>query len=190
MDELKVTQNMLDKSIRVEIENKVNELFDTIGYDLNQAPIDVINIASKLGFVVGNAVLNNNDDGFIIVEEGREEIFGFKTDKLIGINSQRSLEWKRFIIAHEIGHYILEYKNDNLKGLYANRYHSRGHDKNENQIDYFAACLLMPASIFKKTYEEFKKTTLSSSTIVTILASYFSVTTKMTERRIEELGLS
>ena len=123
----------------VKIENSVNNLFEEINYNINKCPVDVINIAKKLGFVVGNAILNEEDNGFIIIEEGKNEIMGINTDKLIGINSARPLEWKRFIIAHKIGHYILDYKQKNLKGLYAHRDHKKGHNDSENEIDFFCS---------------------------------------------------
>ena len=114
---------------------------------------------------------------------------GLKTDKLIGVNSDRSLEWKRFIIAHEIGHYILHFKEEGIEGLYAHRDHKRGHDDSENEVDFFAANLLMPRQRFEKKFTEMKALKLSTQDIIDELASYFIVTKRMAERRIKELGL-
>lgn len=92
------------------IEKSVLDTLSLAQYTIGNRSVDVIDVAKRLGFVVGNAVLNEEDDGFIVVEEGKKEIMGIKTDKLIGVNSDRPLEWKRFIIAHELGHYILHFK--------------------------------------------------------------------------------
>ena len=172
------------------IENSVNNLFKEINYNIDKCPVDVINIAQKLGFVVGNAILNEEDDGFIIIEEGKNEIMGINTDKLIGVNSARSLEWKRFIIAHEIGHYILDYKQKNLKGLYAHRDHKKGHNVSENEIDFFAANLLMPRDSFTNKYNIIKQIFSDNTDIINALANTFIVTVNMAERRIKELNLS
>ena len=171
------------------IEKSALDTLKKAEYPENDSAIDVIDVAKRLGFLVGNAVLNEEDDGFIIVEEGREEIMGLKTDKLIGVNSDRSLEWKRFIIAHEIGHYILHFKEEGIEGLYAHRDHKRGHDDSENEVDFFAANLLMPRQRFKKKFTEMKALKLSTQDIIDELASYFIVTKRMAERRIKELGL-
>lgn len=171
------------------IEKSVVDTLNIAQYIIGEGSVDVIDVAKRLGFVVGNAVLNEEDDGFIVVEEGRKEIMGIKADKLIGVNSDRSLEWKRFIIAHELGHYILHFKEKNLKGLYAHRDHKRGHNDLENEADFFAANLLMPKESFKNKYKEIKKVYKKDKEIVDALSKYFIVTIRMTERRIEELGL-
>ena len=105
------------------IERSVEDTIRTAQYTIADRSVDVIHIAK------------NEDDGFIVVEEGKDEIMGIKTDKLIGVNSDRPLEWKRFIIAHELGHYVLHYKEKNLTGLYAHRDHKRGHNELENEAE-------------------------------------------------------
>lgn len=172
------------------IEKSVINTLSSVQYTISERPVDVIDVAKRLGFVVGNAVLNEEDDGFIVVEEGRKEIMGIETDKLIGVNSDRTLEWKRFIIAHEIGHYILHYKEKNLKGLYAHRDHKTGHNELENEADFFAANLLMPGKSFENKYNEIKQVYKNDREIVDALSKHFIVTVKMTERRIGELGLA
>ena len=69
----------------------------------NENSVDVIRIAKSLGFIVGNSVLNPEDEGFIVVDETKDEIFGIKVNKLIGINSDRTLGQKSFIVAKKIG---------------------------------------------------------------------------------------
>nr|QGT51458.1 hypothetical protein Unknown280_1500 [uncultured Spirochaetaceae bacterium] len=173
-----------------EIEENVKNTLKSAQYIISERSVDVIDVAKRLGFVVGNAVLNEEDDGFIVVEEGAEEIMGIKTDKLIGVNSNRSLEWKRFIIAHELGHYVLHFKKKNLKGLYAHRDHKRGHSELENEADFFAANLLMPRESFEKKYTKIKQIYKNDKEIVDALSKHFIVTIRMAERRIEELKLA
>lgn len=173
-----------------QIEEKVTELMQQINYSDTSDEIDIIQVANNLGFAVGNAILNDDDDGFIIVQEGSECILGIKTDKLIGVNSKRPLEWKRFIIAHEIAHYVLHYSNEKNNGMYAHREHKKGRNDLENDADYFAANLLMPSQKFAEKYREFKEKDLSFDEIILLLASKFVATPKMVERRIGELGLN
>lgn len=138
-------------------ERSAIDTLENAGYPKNDSPTDIVGVAKTLGFVVGNAVLDDNDDGFII--------------------------------AHEIGHYVLEYKEKNMSGMYANRYHERGHNNSENEIDFFAANLLMLRDLFVKKYQELKLCQ-TGDLLIKSLAEYFVVTVKMTERRVEELGLA
>ncbi len=173
------------------IEKVALDTIKEVDYIDNGDSIDIIQIAKRLGFVVGNAFLNDDDDdGFIVVDEGKEEIFGIKTDKLIGVNSSKSLEWKRFIIAHEIGHYKLHYSMERDGGIYAHRDHKKGKNIIENEADFFAANILMPREKFSRMYSELKEKKLTEEDIAMILAKRFVVTQMMASRRIGELRLS
>ena len=170
-----------------EIEKQAYELLKSVHYDDNEDFIDIIRIAKDMGFSVGNALLNTNDDGFLLIQHGAKEILGIKTDKLIGVNSQRSLAWKRFIIAHEVAHYILHFPKQKTP-IFAHRENRKGKNIIENDADFFAACLLMPKEKFRKKYEELKKMNLNEDDIITLLAKKFIVTPIMTERRIKEIS--
>lgn len=176
------------------IEEKANNITDKYSFDNKEnGYVDIIRIAQDMGFLIGNAKLSDDSDGFIIIDEKKDELLGLPTNKLIGVNANRSLEWKRFIIAHEIGHYILDYVDNavNLKGLYAHREHITGKSQKENNVDFFAACLLMPVRLFKKEYDEKKNLNenLGKGELAALLAKDFCVTETMALRRIDELGL-
>lgn len=172
------------------IEKKATEIIRQDDYVDNSDTIDIIKIAKRLGFVVGNAVLNDDDDdGFIVVDERRKEIFGIKTDRLIGVNSSKSLEWKRFIIAHEIGHYILHYSVEKDGGMFAHREHRKGKNDVENEADFFAANLLMPRDKYIDAFNELKNNGIALEEMITLLAKRFVVTQEMASRRLKELQL-
>lgn len=171
------------------IESKAFETL-TKANDKGDAAIDIIGLAKSLGFIVGNAELCDDEDGFIIVDESKDNILGQPTNKLIGVRADQSIEWKRFVIAHEIGHYILHYDRDSDNGMYAHRDHKKGKDSTENEADFFAANLLMPKERFLKNYEELRNNRLSLEEKVIILAKRFCVTEIMTRRRFEELGIN
>lgn len=172
------------------IEEKALEFMSQVGYVDDSDAIDVIDIAKKAGFAVGNAMLDDDEDGFIIVQKGAKEILGILTDKLIGVNSARTIEWKRFIIAHELAHYSLHYAKEEHNGIYAHREHIKGKNEAENDADFFAANLLMPREKFIAAYNELKDKQLDLDEIVILLSNKFVVTSRTAERRIEELGLN
>jgi len=179
----------MEEHKRKGIEEKARQTLEDAN-DKNDAMVDIINIANNLGFTVYNVEMEDSEDGFILVNEKENNIFGQETSKLIGVNLTRSAEWKRFIIAHEIGHYILYYNEEKNNGMFAHREHKTGKDEFENEIDFFAASLLVPAERFKKNLNELKKANLTKKEIIFILAERFRVERKIIERRFGELGLN
>lgn len=169
------------------IEKKTEELLSNINYENGE--IDVISVANSLGLSVGNAVLDDDVDGFIIVDESKKEILNIKTDKLIGVNSSRDLDLKRFIIAHEIAHFVLHYNQKSIKGMYAHRDHRNEKEEKEIDADYFAANLLMPKEPFKSRFHMLKEKNLSLVDISLLLASYFKVPLENVKGRIVDMGL-
>lgn len=104
--------------------------------------------------------------------------------KAIGVNSERSLEKKRFVIAHLLGHYELHYKFG--EALYAHRELS-DKGKKEKEADYFARCLLMPVKCFRTEYLDFANKGLTEDDIVTLLQKHFSIPYSEVVKRIEEI---
>ncbi len=149
----------------------------------------MINIARKMGFLVGNIDLDDNEDGFVIVNENKKGIPGQLSNKIIGVNTNRSPKNKMFIIAHELGHYIFEKETSDL--IYAHRENAKGRTDYENEIDYFAACLLMPKDSFIKRYEALKIIFEDDKdSIINELSDVFKVTINSVDRRLEEIGVN
>ena len=184
----KIELNQEKKNHIDEITKKV--LTEVFGKEI-VLPIDIIKIVKKYGFTLVNARLDENEDGFIMINKSENNILGFETNKLIGVNSSKSLPWKRFIIAHELGHYKLEYEDSNNKLQFAHRDHRKGKDERENEIDYFSASILMPKEEFINLHEYYlSNPKVNKALLVDFLATQFQVTKKMVTRRIEEVGLS
>ena len=154
--------------------------------ELNFPGFDIVTFVKKLGFVVGNIELDNNDGGFILVNPDRK-IDGFSTKVVIGVNRSLSPEKKRFIIAHELGHYYLHAQEGKI--MYAHRDKLNKNKETEKDADYFAANLLMPEDIFKSSFEIYKKSGCSKEELIQSLAVHFKVDIKAIEKRIGELRL-
>lgn len=199
---LKERINQFSKDELERIEQKANNITNkyvnlcedgNLSLDKGNGYIDIVQVSKDLGFLIANAELKVDSDGFIIIDEKADSILGFPTNKIIGVNKKLSLEWKRFTIAHEIGHYILHYVDHSLNwgGLYARREHIKGKNKEENAADYFAACLLMPAQLFTEKFRQIQEAhaSMSKGEIADQLSRDFLVTQTMSIRRIDELGL-
>jgi Zn-dependent peptidase ImmA (M78 family) len=170
----------IKKSTKEVIEQIVAKIFCVYGAKCYK---NISALANLLGIKVGETInIEDNDDGFIYISKDKE-------NKVIGVNNHRSLKQKRFIVAHELGHYFLNY-NENDESLFAFRENKKGKDLIENQADYFAACLLMPADIFSQKYISLKKSKMrySEQEIVNELSDEFCVPNESVIRRIEEVG--
>ncbi len=165
------------------IEEKVNGVLSEFKYSGGE--VDIISLVKKFGFVVGNATLPDDDDGFIVVKKDIGDKFDIKTNKVIGVNRKRDLYEKRFIIAHEIGHYIL--RNGSENEIFAHRENKKGKCDEENDVDYFAACLLMPKDDFEKELTELENLGYKEAYIVEFLKEKYKVPPLSVIRRIQEV---
>ena len=170
-----------------QIEAQVMTLLKAFGYRFNQDDyVNIIDFVHSLGFIVGNARLDDGEDGFLAIQAGDKAKNGneISNDKIIGVNSKRTLEWKRFIIAHEFAHFVLHYK---MGEVYLHRENKKGKGSDENDADYFAAALLMPEESFRRLYNQFKTQGLTGNAMYLQLASIFKVPLDSVSRRINEV---
>lgn len=114
---------------------------------------DIIELCSELGFEIVMMPLDKQKlDGLILVEN---------EDKIIAVNEKLDIDKARFVIAHELGHYITKLsditeknsKTDQKKQLFFAAKDRMYHDKNkkpiEHKMDYLAAAILVPREQFQ-----------------------------------------
>ena len=166
-----------------QIEDRAEKVLEAINYDFeNDTYVDAVKLARFFGFsVYQDKSLQVSEDGSISVDHEDEKFIGN-----IVINEDRRFEFKRFVITHELAHYLLHYQNDNK--FFKHRENIKGKNLEENDADYLAACLLMPAKSFKKQYNSLKngKTEIG---IIMELKKKFLVPEESISRRIEEVCL-
>ena len=81
------------------IEEKATSILNRIGY--NGGALDIFEVAKDLGFTIGNALLPDLDDGFILIDDTKEHIqriTGISTDKVIGVNANRNLQDRKSVV--------------------------------------------------------------------------------------------
>jgi len=148
---------------------------------------DIVSLAKRMGFYVATAFLEDNEDGFVMVNNKGEDIYNTGSNKLIVVNETREQSLKRFIIAHEIGHYVI---NGKETPMFAHRKKTNGsRTDNEQDIDYFAASLLMPKDAFIAKNNLLINDGRSFSERIETLVSVFKVPMVSVLRRFEELKL-
>lgn len=139
--------------------------------------VDAVRLARFFGFdVEENANLPATEDGSITVSEDGKE-------RCIVVNDSRSLEYKRFVITHELSHYLLHYMGAGR--FFKHRENTKGKNLEENDADYLAACLLMPQKSFKAQFDSIKGKDTQNK--ISELQSRFRTPRESIERRIEEV---
>lgn len=167
---------------------KIEELAQKVlkPYTDSEGAVGVIKIARDNGFFVAQARLNPPAQGFILINDEAKEILGVDTKKMIVVNSNLDAADRRFVIAHELGHYFI-YGQE--QSLFAHRDDKKGKDDEEQNADHFAACLLMPDELFSNAYMNIKEDCHDRNAIVMKLATHFQVPLESASRRIKELQL-
>ena len=156
-------------------------------------PVDVFALATNLGFDVRGAFFPDSEvDGLIIADENSDAIDGFNSNKIIVYNNVRLAEEQRFIVAHELSHFIKEKSmNPNAKLVYATRDHKAKNysmDEEEQFIDYMAAAILIPKNdIIKQFASKYDVTLPLTFKLCKEVADTYKVMDRLAERRLEEV---
>lgn len=145
--------------------------------------IDLFKECHRLGYKLLRYPLGNNADlGFAMKKNN---------DVVIFTNTTSRLSREIFTLAHEIGHVILHL--DNVPSFIdtSSTISSRTSDIIEQESNYFAACLLMPADEVDKfldlEIDGFEENGLSAMDIARLM-SEFNVSFDMALNRLENLG--
>jgi len=174
---------------RNEIENIANTLL--LSVNALQIPISIESLIKSLGFEL--KVMNFPDDtttSMIIVNDDAK-IENTNTHRLIATCGKLSPERSRFIIAHELGHFML-HKPEN-EPLFAHRDTEKSRSNNkpeEAEAEFFARVLLMPSIAVEQAIEYFKSNNLKSfDSIFDFTSAIFEVTPSKASIRLTELNL-
>ncbi|WP_317054837.1 ImmA/IrrE family metallo-endopeptidase [Roseovarius rhodophyticola] len=154
---------------------------------------DPVHLAHRLGLKVFEENLHESVSGFIQFDETCGSDSGYK----VVLNSVHSVARKKFTLAHELGHFVLHRNSDHFLEDkkrsaeifdFASGYRSGdGWDYSqdfpkafEREADVFAANVLLPANLLRKTAEFIEGTPAS-------LARRLDLSVPFVARRFEEV---
>lgn len=116
---------------------------------INTLPIDPFRIARDRGIEVRPMPSSNRGVSGMLIRTGNTFGIGYATH----IDSEG---FKRFSVAHELGHYFLPGHPDHLlphDGAHESRAGFTSGERYEMEADHFAAGLLMPRDLFRKALD-------------------------------------
>lgn len=163
------------------IERRAERVLEMAG--VNTAPVPVERVARSLGIKVKRTDLGDDCSG-VLVRNGNRAV--------IGVNSQHSVNRRRFSIAHELGHFDLHSGDTYIDRGY--RVHFRdlesgsGTKREEMEANAFAAALLMPARLVRDAFEK-QPFELAEDDDLEILARKFRVSTQAMTYRLMKLRI-
>jgi len=168
--------------MRVRPERAAVNLLKELG--IVEPPVDVFEIARKLGIKVEMAELGPDCSGMLVRGE---------TGAVIGVHYAHHPNRQRFSVAHEIGHYRLHEGGTYVdRGTTTLRFRSSnsnsGSDVEEREANQFAAAVLMPASWVRRELEKYSFD-LGDDQALRELCSSFQVSTQAMMYRLTNLRI-
>ena len=165
---------------REEIENRVNEILTEIGY------VDVVSVNKILEkeniFLYS---LDEKDWEKTIKDQdmNRAQALLYKKDdkKVILLNS-KEVSNSKISISHEIGHLYLHMNEESIQ-MFCHHGGNRVDKVQEDEADYFAACLLMPERLVRGFCNKVEKPNLE------MFSKIFGVEIETVIRRFQELNI-
>lgn len=148
---------------------------------IDKPPVPVIELAKNYGYEVVEVKLPSNIAGFVNVQ-----------DRIIYVNNSDSETRKAFTVAHELGHIKLHSseleKNPDIGILYRRPLGKKDDDEKEQEANCFAASLLVPQSMYKTVYEQYKKI-LTKENKIKLLSRLFGVSSEVMKYRLHDFSL-
>lgn len=146
-------------------------------------PVDLNQVVRYLGLSLNEKPLENEYSGFLAVKE-----------KTIVVNLNHPSVRRRFTIAHEIGHYQLHRRSEDIpvfidRAVYHRKESVAGVDYSmEMQANAYAAGLLMPEALLDEYLENHPALDLEKPADIKTLAEEFEVSRPAMEFRLINLG--
>lgn len=188
IEELKTSRNddvtRIARKILAELENE--------GY-YNRMSTPIFRIIEEFGIkLYVTSFLDEGISGVIYANGTTKDGFGF--DKVILMDEDEQLEHRRFVAAHELGHYLFdclcEEKYDNKNILFCETYPKCNHESDkETRADLFAAELLMPEILFVEKYDDVMDKTKDIKFTIDFLSKYFKTKPSSIKKRIREVHI-
>lgn len=194
---LKQKNESLDEKIIIE---KIAEKIRNASNLCNpEQSVPIVKLAKFLNLTVISTTLEKGKDGYIYAGGTTKDVYGYDPVIVVSRNIQKM--YQRFIIAHEIGHYIFDYLPnkyyDNRSFLFSEPYNTKKYNtkKDNNTLadlraDFFAEELLMPKMIFMEKYNKAIQQFANSYLANMYLSYFFGTEESSIIKRKKELELT
>lgn len=174
-----------------EIEKLAERVLQVSGFDAQGIAIPIVRIVKAFDFRAYKEDLKKELPGDISINGKTKEIY--EHDKIILVKKSDELYHQRFIVAHELAHYLFEFlgSEEYEKAIeFHDNYHKDDHVTiPEKRANRFAAAILMPEKSFIEQYKIAKAADLKDLYIIDYLSRFFETPVDSIERRMKEVML-
>lgn len=168
---------------KTKIRSIVSQLLEK--YQIENAPVPVKEIILGEGLNVVNREVEDEVSGFLIFENEQPTI---------GVNKRHSPNRRRYTLAHELGHFMLDHvsANDPLRidrvsqVMFRDESSSKGKKREEIEANQFAAELLMPTSLLLSDWDDLDESDVEDA--IDDLAKKYKVSTQAMTFRLVNLN--
>lgn len=151
--------------------------------NLYQAPINVVKLAETLKFTILQQ--NLGYDGALLVNDAEKFVIDHQEyNRVILIDNDQISTRKRFTIAHEISHFLIEY--DEKSSMFAHREEQHKRDFREREANALASEILMPYELLDEFVKKCKIKFSNYYLTTAAIADYFNVSQMAAEYRYDE----
>lgn len=186
---------------RLFTKDEMEEMESTIASFLNSKkialtpPVDIFRFATLLNFDVRAARFQGALEGILLVDESKKIISDFRSSKVIVYSVESDLMKNKFVVAHELAHYIdekMKHGNHDAEIVIAARDPNGSNYSNnddEQRKDYMAAALLIPKDHLLNILQKFKSVLDKlDDKFYQTLADYYRVDVPLAKRRVKEVS--
>lgn len=190
-EEKLIKRNLLknDYSLK-EIDNVAYDLLNIFEIYNKKTSIPIVKIVKAFNFKTYTETLTDKLSGDIYINGDTEQKYGY--NRIILVNKKESFFHQRFVIAHELAHYLFDFLGENkyfdpiIK--FSDTYYKNQHETpEEKRANRFAASLLMPEKIFIEQYKIAKNEDCNELFVILYLSEFFQTPTDSIEKRIWEV---
>lgn len=173
-----------------EIRNITNNILSMMKNNYSgRCATPIVKIAKMFDFKTYRETLSESGD--ININGETKQKYGH--DKVILVNKNEELFHQRFVVAHELAHYLFDFLGNNTYEdkniLFADTYEKDKHETpQEKRANTFAAEIMMPKELFIKQYNVARREINNHMFIVLYLSKYFETSVESIEKRIKEVS--
>lgn len=172
-----------------EVRKIANDILSMTDNYSGRCATPIVKIAKLFNFKTYKESLNESGD--ININGETKKKYGH--DKVILVNKDEELSHQRFVIAHELAHYLFDFlgndKYNDVNILFADTYQKDNHNTpQEKRANTFAAEIMMPKELFIRQYNIARNEDNNRMFIIMYLSRYFETSIESIEKRIMEVS--
>lgn len=173
----------------LEIRKIANDILSMTNFYSGRCATPIVKIAKLFDFKTYKESIK--DSGDININGDTRNKYGH--DKVILVNKEDELFHQRFVIAHELAHYLFDYLGNpnytDTRIMFADTYQKDKHETaQEKRASTFAAEIMMPKELFIKQYNIAMREENNHMFIIMYLSRYFETSIDSIEKRIMEVS--